>query len=279
MDHRFRAFSFVDRITSLEPGASIRGRYTIPPTVDAFPASLVAEAVGQLAAWAAMATVDFSHRPVAGIAGAIELLSVVKPGQVVDLAAEMEAVDTDAAGYCGTAQVDGRPVVRLRDCVGPMVPVEEFDDPDAVRERCRLLCADGVAPGGFPGLPPLTLECGKCEGGRLAQAVLRVPPAAPLFADHFPRRPVFPGTLVMHANLETAAMLAREAHGDHGAPWVARTISEVKLRSFIPPGATLNLEARQIGCSNGHLTVAVESRVGQRLVCSAEILFSPEVNP
>jgi hypothetical protein len=87
MGEHFCAFSFVDRITSLKAGASIRGCYTIPAKVEAFPTSLVAEAVGQLAAWAAMSAVDFSHRPVAGIAGTIELLSTVRPGQVLELAA------------------------------------------------------------------------------------------------------------------------------------------------------------------------------------------------
>src|SRR5215467_13065429 len=122
MDGHFCAFSFVDRITSLERGSSIHGNYTIPPKVDAFPVSLVAEAVGQLAAWAAMTAVDFSHRPVAGIAGRIELLSIVRPGQVLELGAELESADTDTVGYCGTASVEGSPVLRLFDCVGPMVP-------------------------------------------------------------------------------------------------------------------------------------------------------------
>src|SRR5215472_2488504 len=115
MDDRFCAFSFVDRITSLELGGSVRGQYAIPPNVDAFPVSLVAEAVGQLAAWAAMKAVDFTHRPVAGIAGRIELLSMVRPGQVLDLSAELESVDTDSVGYCGIASVNGSTVIRLVD--------------------------------------------------------------------------------------------------------------------------------------------------------------------
>src|SRR5512137_2052805 len=125
MDGHFRAFSFVDRITELRPGVAIRGCYTIPPAVPRFPLSLVAEAVGQLAAWAAMAAVDFTHRPVAGIAGKVELLSAVRPGQLLDLAAELESVDTETVGYRGTAHADGIPVIRLLDCVGPMVPVED----------------------------------------------------------------------------------------------------------------------------------------------------------
>jgi len=55
MDPHFRAFSFVDRITSVNGGNKIRGCYTIPSGLKDFPSSLAGEAVGQLAAWAAMA--------------------------------------------------------------------------------------------------------------------------------------------------------------------------------------------------------------------------------
>lgn len=273
MDNRFRAFSFVNRITAHERGVSIHGEYAIPPEVNAFPASLVAEAVGQLAAWAAMAAVDFSHRPVAGIAGTIELLSQVRPGQVLVLAAELESVDTDTVGYSGTARVDCKPVIRLLDCVGPMVPLDDFDDPLVLRERYGTLCGAGATPGGFPGLSELNLESTESEQGRVMRAILRVPSAAPFFADHFPRRPVFPGTLLMHAHLQVAALLAAEIVSGEGTPWAPRTVSEVKLRSFIPPGEVLSLEARRTECSEGTLSVAVESRMGQRLVGSGDIHF------
>ena len=276
MDGHFCAFSFVDRITS-QQGSSIRGQYAIPPKLEVFPVSLVAEAVGQLAAWAAMTAVDFTHRPVAGIAGRIELLSIVQPGQVLDLHAELESVDTDTVGYCGTACVDGRPVIRLLDCVGPMVPLNDFDEPDALRERCGLLRTVGATAGAFLGLPALVLERGPCEQGQLARAVLRVPSGAPFFADHFPRRPVFPGTLLMQASMQTAAMLV-EGFCGNGAAWLPRRISDMKLRSFISPGVTLNLEARVTVSSERGVSVATESRIDQRLIGSADVQFSPETD-
>jgi 3-hydroxymyristoyl/3-hydroxydecanoyl-(acyl carrier protein) dehydratase len=279
MDAHFRAYSFVDCITGLEPGVRIGGQYAIPPAVEAFPVSLVAEAVGQLAAWSAMAAVDFTHRPVAGIAGTIELLSAVRPGQVLELAAELESVDTETVGYGGTAHAGGTPLLRLLDCVGPMVPVEELDDPQSVRERFMLLHTVGTPPNAFRGLPALDLERGDGEPARLTRSTLRVPAEAPFFADHFPRRPVFPGTLLMHAHLATAAMLAAEVPSGDGTPWVPRIVSDVKLRTFVPPGATLNLEAKRTGHSDASLAMAVESRIDRRLISSAEILFTPGVNP
>ena len=67
MSGRFRSFSFVDRITRRD-GGRVEGHYTLPLGVH-FPASLMAEAVGQLAAWSSMAQLDFACRPVAGLVG------------------------------------------------------------------------------------------------------------------------------------------------------------------------------------------------------------------
>ncbi|HXG47837.1 MAG TPA: hypothetical protein VNO52_09445, partial [Methylomirabilota bacterium] len=245
MQHHFRAFSFVDRIRAFTPGQHIRGAYQVPVGADVFPLSLVAEAVGQLAAWAAMATVGFTHRPVAGLAGRIELGTGPQPGHWLELEAELESVDAEAVAYAGRARAGGEPVIRLEHCVGPMLPVVEFDDPQALRERFELLRGGGATPGLFGGLPELTPVPAESEPGRLMRATLAVPAQAPFFADHFPRRPVFPGSLLMHANLQLAAALAAQLPPPAaGGRWTVGFVADMKLRSFIPPGSVLALEVR-----------------------------------
>src|ERR1051325_4267899 len=95
MPLHFSAYTFVDRITAVQPGVRARGTYAIPAGLREFSASLVAEATGQLAAWSALAAVDFKSRPVAGIAGLVEMLAPVRPGDTLELAAEIESVDTE----------------------------------------------------------------------------------------------------------------------------------------------------------------------------------------
>jgi 3-hydroxymyristoyl/3-hydroxydecanoyl-(acyl carrier protein) dehydratase len=279
MDGHFRAFSFVDRIEAVEPGVRIRGRYQIPPGIPEFPGSLVAEAVGQLAAWSAMAALDFKVRPVAGLAGRIELHSDVRPGQELELAAEIETAEMDAVAYGGTACADGKPVATLEHCVGPMMPLEEFDDPAAVRERFHFLCKTGATPGGFAGVPAFALEPGDAEPGRAKRATLRVPAEAPFFADHFPRRPVFPGTLLMHANLRLAAALAAEIPAPAGVRWRMASVSDVKLRAFTPPGEVLGLEAKPADAAVEALEIVVETRNGKRLVAGGRVQFAREGKP
>ncbi len=280
MDEHFRAFTFVDRIHAIEPGVRLRGSYAIPADIPSFPGVLVAEAVGQLAALGAMAAVDFKSRPVAGLAGSIELLAPVRPGQVLELAAELESVDIEAVAYAGTAEADGVPIIRLQQCVGPMIPLEEFDDPQALRERFALLRGPGARSGAFGGVPSLPLEQTTGEPGQSLCAKVQVPAAAPFFADHFPRRPVFPGTLLMKANLELTAALATQLPPPAaGGQWVPRGMSDVKLRAFTPPGEILEIEARLSQLSPRAAIVSVTTRKDKKVISTGRVLLAPEERP
>jgi len=269
MDPHFRAFSFVDRITSANGGNKIRGCYTIPSGQKDFPSSLAGEAVGQLAAWAAMAAGNFENRPVAGLAGSIEMLQTPSAGQVLELAADLEHVDAESVQYRGAAHLNGKVVIRLEDCVGPMVPVADFDDPNSLRNRYKLLCGNGAEPGAFPGLPPQKFERTEGERGQTISAIFPVPPDAPLFADHFPRRPVFPGSLLMHLKIQLGAALASELPPPARGHWTANRIQDMKLRSFIPPGAILQLDAKLKECANDSASISLEARAGQDLIATA----------
>jgi len=277
MDQHTRAFSFVDRITSVQPGVRIQGRYAISAGLDSFPPSLVAEAVGQLAAWSAMAAINFEYRPVAGLAGGIELLAPVRPGQVLELSAELETADREAVSYGGVAHADGLPVIRLENCVGPMLPMEGYDDPQALRDRFASLCNGGAPPCMFGGIPPLTVRRLGGDIGQSVRAAFQVPDSSPVFADHFPRRPVLPGTLLMHTNLQLAAGLAAElpppATGGH---WSLSSVSNVKIRTFSPPGEMLEIEVQLKKCSGSFAIMAVETRNSNRTVSAARVHLTGE---
>lgn len=275
----FQAFSFVDRIVAVQPGVSVRGTYQIPAGIEEFSNSLVAEAIGQLAAWSAMAALDFKVRQVAGLAGKVEFFASVRPGQTLELAVEIQTADLDAVAYCGTASVNGEVVLRLHDCVGPMMPVEEFDDPAALRARFAVLQNAGAIPGGFAGVPATVLIPTGGETGKSVRANLQVPASAPFFADHFPRRPVYPGTLLMHQNLQMANALVSEIPAPRGGRWHLKSVSDVKLRSFIPPGENLQLEARLGEHTADVLTVIVEARKEKKLLGGARMQFVEEALP
>src|SRR5437867_116105 len=213
MNDHFAAFAFVDRIIDLEPGMRARGTFAVPGNLAAFPACLVAEAVGQLAAWVAMSKIDFRGRPVAALATETIFHGDVAPGSRLALSVEIEALDDEAVVYGGSARVDDATVIELRHCLGPMLPVQEFDAPEALRERFRLLCATGAPAGRFRGVATPELVALEVSTDKSARALLQVPRSAPFFADHFPRRPVFPATLLLDSQIRLAMDLARAAIG------------------------------------------------------------------
>jgi 3-hydroxymyristoyl/3-hydroxydecanoyl-(acyl carrier protein) dehydratase len=272
MDGHFRAFSFVDRITSVQPGIRVRGTYQIPAGISSFPIALAVEAVGQLAAWSAMAALEFKMRPVAGIAAAVDLFTPPQPGRTMDLAVEIETVDNDAVAYGGTAHIDGIPIVRLNHCVGPMLPQEDFDDLNAVKNRYALLCDGGATPGAFGGVPSLPLERTGSEPGQWIRANLPVPLTAPFFEDHFARRPVFPGTLFMDKVLELAADIAKDIPLPKDAViWKAHVVTDGKMRVFIPPGDCLEFEAKLTKRGTESIVIFVETRKAKRVTGSSRI--------
>lgn len=275
MSHSARTFSFVDRISSIESGMRVRGQFSIPSSVGGFPPSLVVEAVGQLAAWAAMAKLEFQKRPVAGIAGSVEFFDSVNPGQSIELSADIDSVDAEAVSYCGVATCNGKTLVRLQNCVGPMVNVDHFDDPHSLRERFGLLCSTSGAGTDFQGVPCVAPQNVRKEAGQSITGQIQVPASAAFFADHFPRRPVFPGTLLMHANLQLVCeFLDQLPPPAQGAKWEPRTVRDVKLRTFIPPGELLHSEAKLLNGSCGEPVISLETRNGKRTIGTARVILS-----
>ncbi len=279
MSEHFRAFSFVDHITSVEPGVSISGEYHIPEGIDSFPGSLVAESLGQLAAWSAMAKIDFKFRPVAGIAGGTFFLSKVEPGQTLELSAQLDQSDEEAVSYGGTVKVEGKEVLRLEDCLGPMVPMTDYDDPVAMRDRYDIIRTKGAESNAFEGVPKFSFIRNEDQSipGESAIASFIVPESAPFFGDHFPRNPVFPGTLLMNTTLEFAETLTSEIPTDQsGSIWKVSSMKNVKIRAFTPPGEALELRAKIDEKTEDSLTIRVETKKGGKRNSSAKIIFRSE---
>jgi 3-hydroxymyristoyl/3-hydroxydecanoyl-(acyl carrier protein) dehydratase len=272
---RFRDFSFVDRITHCAAGR-VTGRYAVPRGVR-FPASLMAEAVGQLAAWAAMAQLDFAARPVAGLADETRYARAAVAGETLELQAQLERCDAEAVSYGGRARIGTTTVCELIHCVGPMLPMAEFDDPDAMRADYTLLTGAGAPADRFSGVPLPQLSPISHEPGVRREARLDVPAADAVayFADHFPRRPVFPGTLLMDAVAGLAVELAAEASGQPAAALMPRQVGRVKIRAFTPPGTALTLEVSVAARDGSATDLKIAARNDGRTIATARMIVAP----
>jgi len=276
MPDRFSAFSFVDRITALDAGRRARARFAIPATLPAFPPCLVMEAVGQLACWVAMAEAGFQQRPVAALSRETQIVGDAAPGAVLDLGVEIERCDPDAVTYGGWARVGDAHILELGRCVGPMLPLEDFDAPEAVRGDFATLCGPGARPGRFPGITAPDLSLIDHIPGRRLRAALRVPEAAPFFGDHFPRRPVFPASLLLDAQIRLALRLAAEALPP-GLRLRAARVADVKMRAFILPGHAVEIEAGLRSATNASAELTLAATVeGQRVATGRIEIVSRE---
>ena len=252
-------FLFVDRIEALDEHGA-RGELDLLPGRVAPPHWLLLEAAGQLAGWVATARTDFVSRPVAAMIGAVALSTAPwckGSDGPVQLAAKLERIDSRAVLYSATATCGGQQIASLSRCVGPLLPLALFDDPEVVRARLAQLRAGGGPPrrellASWPALTPIAAAA---DGER--QATLRVPLDAPYFADHFPRRPVFPASLLAAALDALAAPLAATALGGAAARTVA--VRELKVRAFSEPGQELTIGARVEATADGQAAVRVRA--------------------
>lgn len=274
MADRFSAFSFVDRITALDPGRRARGRFTIPGGVPDFSPCLVIEAIGQLAAWVAMARAEFRRRPVAALSGEMRIIGEAAPGEILDLGVEIESCDPDAVVYGGWACLADTPVLEASQCVGPMLPLEDFDAPEAVRGDFETLCGPGARPGRFRGIAEPDLALIDRVPGQRLRAALVVPGSAPFFADHFPRRPVFPATLLLDAQIRLALRLAGETLPPGPRLRPAR-IADVKMRSFILPGQAVEIETAMRSAAGGTAELTLAAMVDGKRVATGLMEIVP----
>ena len=274
MSDHFSAFSFVDRILEIEPGKSIEAEYQIPAGLDRFVPSLLGEAVGQVAAWAAMPAVDFQYRPVAGLAGRIELGAPVKPGDRIKLMVNIDRADKEAASYGGTATINGEMAIIFKRALGPMLPMADYDDPELVRERFDLICGEGAPAGVFKGVPELDWkQTGEGEEESV-KGVFNVPGPAPFFNDHFPRRPVFPGSLLMEVCMQFVNAAANaKAPPQAGGRWKTLALSRMKISDFTTPGDQLELTSRPVTVTEDAATWLTEFRKNGQVSGSVRVLL------
>jgi 3-hydroxymyristoyl/3-hydroxydecanoyl-(acyl carrier protein) dehydratase len=270
-------FLFIDEITAIDADRA-RGRLRRDAGAPALPPWLVIEAVGQLAAWIAMLRSDFTRRPVAALVGEIQVNDVEARGGI-ELEAHIERLDARAILYAGAARSGGHEFVALARCVGPLLPMELFDDPAAVRERFAALRSGAPLASSMaadivePCLSPIELGPGS------AASRLDVPEVASFFADHFPRRPVYPASLLADALSRLGAPLAaRVLDVDPGSIRVAR-LSDYKVRNFSPPGQRLELTAEPRGVRDGAVAIAVWACAEGKRIATGVLDYRPVPRP
>ena len=283
-------FHFVDQILELEPGRHALGVKHVT-AADAFvrPAAggvqallscIIGEALGQLGAWNVMAAKDFSVRPVAGVVGEVAIAGEAAVGDTILLDTTIDSVTDDAVFYHAVATVDGARVLRLENTLGPLLPTEQFNDPEELRERFARIHHPGAptkAPR-FDGDPPqpfdLTFdEILSFEAGEKATAVRNLTGREAFLVDHFPNKPVLPLSLLLESLLQLGQKLL-EGGGSRYVPTAARN---VKMSRFVEPGNALVAKIRVATRTPGNALLKFRCEVEGSRVCVGEAAYSAVV--
>ena len=280
-------FHFVDQILELDPGRHALGiKHVTPrdtfvrPKIDGAPALLsciIGEALGQLGAWSVMAEKDFTVRPVAGVVGEVAITGEAAVGESIVLDTTIDSVTDDAVFYHAVASVDGTTVLRLENTLGPLLPMEQFNDAVEMRERFDRIQRAGVPDKGIRGGEEAAVpfdasfdELLSFEASTGAAGVLTLSGEEGFLADHFPNKPVLPLSLL----LESLLQLGQKVLEDGGAEYVPTGARKVKMSRFVEPGDSLVAKIRVADRGEGNALLKFRCEVDGDRACVGQAAYS-----
>jgi 3-hydroxymyristoyl/3-hydroxydecanoyl-(acyl carrier protein) dehydratase len=110
------------------------------------------------------------------------------------------------------------------------------------------------------------------EPGTRCVAVKFVDPADPIFAGHFPAKPILPGVLLIEAVAQTAGvMLGSAAPQGAGELALLAAVNRFKFFKSVTPGQELRIETRKLADAGRMAYIGGTVWVGGEIVASGEL--------
>ena len=115
------------------------------------------------------------------------------------------------------------------------------------------------------------------EVGALAEGVKSVALSEDFFDDHFPRRPVMPGVLILEGMAQLSGVLLesslQQKHGTN-AKAVLTVLEKTKFRTLVKPGDTLHYRTEVMSVNEAGGKVKTTASRGETVVTSTEMVFA-----
>jgi len=115
------------------------------------------------------------------------------------------------------------------------------------------------------------------EVGVAAEALKNVALSEDFFDDHFPRRPVMPGVLMIEGMAQLSGLLLEASlkeKYEKDAKAILTILEKVKFRDMVKPGETLKYQTEMISLNELSGKVKVKAMREDRLITETEMVFS-----
>ena len=114
------------------------------------------------------------------------------------------------------------------------------------------------------------------EPGNRAEGLKNVSLSEDFFQDHFPRRPVMPGMLIIEGLAQLGGLLLEESHKKENGEIVKAVVTimvRIKFRDMVKPGSTLNYEAELASSNSMGGRVQVKAMLNGKRVVETLLTF------
>ncbi len=112
--------------------------------------------------------------------------------------------------------------------------------------------------------------------GQAAEAIKNVALSEDFFDDHFPRRPIMPGVLIIEGMAQLSGLLLeaslKEKHG-RDAKALLTVLERTKFREFVHPGDTLTYEVEVVSVNPSGGKTSVRASCGGRPMVTSGMVF------
>ena len=105
---------------------------------------------------------------------------------------------------------------------------------------------------------------------RVLKARSVVPSKSPVFEGHFPGMPLVPGVLLIETMAQASGFLVLAATDFAAMPFLM-TVDGAKMRTFVEPGAVLDIEAELEHDGSGFAVTKAKITSGGKKVCDAQL--------
>ncbi|MGB0094072.1 MAG: hypothetical protein WBP81_16260 [Solirubrobacteraceae bacterium] len=147
-------FHLIDRIDSLEPAKAVRGRKVTSRSEEywesqdgelVMPPPFVLEALCQAATWLIMITTERRKRAALLQVGSVAWHRDVRPGDILELAGDIDSFGEETAVVSGRVTVDGETVLEAREVMCALIDADQLADLDDTKRLQDMLTRAGEA--------------------------------------------------------------------------------------------------------------------------------------